>query len=72
MEVAAASSTRLVFSGGQWTQVDVAAFADPALTEGQRLFAAAVVAAERRGGASLEAAVQTAEKRLYWRILGCD
>jgi hypothetical protein len=72
MEGTAASSTRLIFSGGQWVRVDVAAFADPALTEGQRLFAAAVVAAERRGGASLEAAVQGAEKRLYGRILGCD
>jgi hypothetical protein len=72
MSGADASSMRLVFSGGQWVQVDVGAFADPALTEGQRLFAAAVVAAERRGGASLVAAVQAAEKRLYGRILGCS
>lgn len=65
-------STRLVFSGKQWVEIDVAAFADPALTEGQRLFAAAIMAAERRGGASLEAAVQAAEKRLYGRVLGCS
>jgi hypothetical protein len=57
-----------VFSRGRWVSIDVTPFSDPALTEGQRRFAASVVAAEIGGGASEEAAVQTAEKRLYARI----
>jgi hypothetical protein len=49
----------------------VGAFVDPAFTEGQRLFAAAVVAAELRAGRGWYAAVAAAEKRLYERVLGC-
>jgi hypothetical protein len=58
----------LVFKRGQWIEVELS-FSDPALSFGQLQYAAAVVAEEMgRNGASQQAAVQTAEKRMYERV----
>ena len=54
----------LIFRGGDWVEVGLGSFSDPALTAGQKLFAAAVVAAT--------GSVAAAEKRLYERIYGSD
>ena len=54
----------LVFRGGDWVEVCLGPFSDPALTPGQKLFAAAAVAAT--------GSIAAAEKRLYERIYGAD
>jgi hypothetical protein len=67
----AKSQIKYVFCGGSWREVDVNLFSDPALTEGQKQFAASIVAMETVSrGTPLEEAVSIAEKRLYERVFG--
>jgi hypothetical protein len=59
-----ATQNVLLFRGGKWIEVDVAPFSDPALTAGQKLFAAAAVVST--------GSVAAAEKILYERIFGAN
>jgi hypothetical protein len=54
----------LIFHGGDWKEVDMGPFSDPALTAGQKLFAAAALATT--------GSVAAAEKVLYKRVFGSE
>lgn len=59
-----AEEKAIVFRGGEWVEVDLTPFSDPALTAGQKLFAAAAFSAT--------GSVAAAEKILYQRIYGAE